>query len=78
MLYKGILKSAGKEIKVFEVEAIDKGVDTYFKGTAEHPVDRQATDCVLTLQNEGAGGKVVIKNCKFTKGGTVFEGYGQE
>ncbi|MDR0952707.1 MAG: hypothetical protein LBM71_00740 [Elusimicrobiota bacterium] len=77
MLYKGNLALGDKNIKVFEVEAIDKGVDTYFKGTAEHPVDEKTTGGVLTIHNEN-GGEIVIKNCVFTKGGTNFEGHGQE
>ncbi|MDR0646499.1 MAG: hypothetical protein LBG46_06060 [Elusimicrobiota bacterium] len=77
MLYKGILSTAGKDIKVFEVEAIDKGVDTYFKGTAEYSVDINIKDGVLTLHNEN-GGNLVIKDCVFSKGGIAFEGYGKE
>ena len=76
-MYKGTLTIAGKVIKVFNVEAIDKGVDTYFNGTAEQPVDAKAKGGVLNLTNEG-GGKLTIKNCKFEKGGTIFSGYGQE
>lgn len=77
MLYKGTLKIGGKDIKVFEVDAIDKGVDTYVTGTAEYPVDEKATDAELHLVNENCG-ELVIKNIVFSKGGTVFEGHGQE
>lgn len=75
-MFSGILKISGKEIKVSEVEAIDKGVDTYFKGKAETEVPA-GKDGVLELENKEHG-KLVIKNSVIQKGGTAFEGYGQE
>lgn len=78
MLYKGTLEIGGKKFNVSDVDAVDKGVDVYFKGKADGDVENGAKGGVLTLHNEGAVASAVIKNCVITKGGTSFEGYGQE
>ena len=74
-MFKGTLKIDGKEIKVLELEAIDKGVDTYFKGKADAdvPASKGGT---LELAKDAA--KLKITNCVITKGGKTFEGYGKE
>ncbi|WP_424244099.1 hypothetical protein Dip510_001291 [Elusimicrobium posterum] len=75
-MFNGTLKIDGKEIKVSNVEAIDKGVDTYFTGTAEAdvPVSKNGT---LDLTN-AEHAKLIIRNCVIEKGGKSFEGFGQE
>lgn len=76
-MYRGIYMAAGKEIKVYDVEAIDKGTHTFFKGKAAAPIDAAPEKGMLHLQT-GEGGKFVIKDCVIEKGGTDFEGYGVE
>ena len=77
-MYKGSIKIDGKEIKVNGVEAIDKGVDTYFNGKAEEEVKEGSKGELHLVQEEGGEGNLVIKNVLITKGGKAFEGYGQE
>ncbi|MDR1684370.1 MAG: hypothetical protein LBR90_02775 [Elusimicrobiota bacterium] len=77
-MYKGTIKIDGKEVKVTDVEAIDKGVDTYFKGAAAQELKKDSRGELHLVQAEGGEGNLVIKNALITKGGTEFEGYGQE
>ncbi|MGB2579590.1 hypothetical protein AAIR98_001509 [Elusimicrobium simillimum] len=75
-MFKGKLSIDGKEIEVSNVEAIDKGVDTYFKGTAAEDVP-QAKGGTLNLTN-AENASLIIKNCVIEHGGKNFEGFGQE
>lgn len=77
-MYKGVLKINGKEINVSKVDAIDKGVDTYFKGTAEEAVETGLKGGTLILEQEEGTGLLTISNAVISKGGTAFEGFGQE
>ena len=75
-MFKGTIKAGDLLIKVSGVEAIDKGVDTYFTGTAEAEVPEVKAATLNLTNSENAA--LIIKNCVITKGGKKFEGYGQE
>ncbi|WP_428898317.1 hypothetical protein Dip518_000509 [Parelusimicrobium proximum] len=74
-MYKGTLEIAGKKINV-TVDAIDKGVDTYFKGSSEEDVP-EGKGGTMHLATD-TGHKFDLKDCVIEKGGKKFEGYGKE
>ncbi|WP_041691239.1 hypothetical protein [Elusimicrobium minutum] len=77
-MYKGILKAGNEEIAIHEVEAIDKGVDTYFKGNADKEIDPAVHKGAEIKLETPEGSHFIIKNCIFEKGGKTFEGKGIE